>query len=57
MLSPHFNEAPLHGTLGQALLELGDPREALPHLREAQHARPQDPRWEKLIARAREEAP
>ncbi len=37
-LEPHLNEAPIHATLGEALLALDRPAEAIPHLRIARTA-------------------
>ena len=51
-LSPHLNEAPVHATLGESLLRLGRPAEALPELRLARERRPGDPKLQSLVAEA-----
>jgi tetratricopeptide (TPR) repeat protein len=56
-LPPHLGEGPVHSTLGEALLALGRPREALPHLREALSAKPDNPKTKRLIAEAESRIP
>ena len=51
-LDPHVNEAPLHTTRGEALLELGRAREAVPALEAALQANPADTRVRGLLERA-----
>ena len=51
-LPPHLNESPVHATLGEALLALGEPAEAIPHLRIAQQSARSSPRVSRLLAEA-----
>ncbi|MGH2571174.1 MAG: sulfatase-like hydrolase/transferase, partial [bacterium] len=51
-LPPHLNEGPVHSTLGEALLALGEPAKALPHLKIALEERPESARLKKLVAEA-----
>lgn len=51
-LPPHINEAPVHATLGECLLLLGRPAEALPHLRKASERRTGDAKLARLVAQA-----
>ncbi|MFN8179861.1 MAG: sulfatase-like hydrolase/transferase [bacterium] len=53
-LSPHINEAPVHATLGECLLLLGRPAEAIPHLEKAREHRAYDPKLDRLLSEARE---
>ncbi|MGQ0720210.1 MAG: tetratricopeptide repeat protein, partial [Candidatus Eiseniibacteriota bacterium] len=51
-LPPHLNEAPVHTTRGEALLNLGRPREALAAFRESLALKPGDQKVEELARRA-----
>jgi arylsulfatase A-like enzyme len=51
-LPPHLNEAPVHSTLGEALLALGEPAKALPHLKIALEERPESAKLRKLVDEA-----
>jgi arylsulfatase A-like enzyme len=51
-LPPHLNEAPIHATRGEALLELGRAKEALAAFREALKRKPGDPKFEELVRQA-----
>jgi hypothetical protein len=51
-LPPHLNEAPLHATIGEALLELGKSKEAAESLRESLRLKPDDPKVRALLERA-----
>jgi choline-sulfatase len=51
-LVPHLGEGPVYTTLGQALLALNRPREALPHLRAALDSKPDNPKLKELVAEA-----
>ena len=56
-LPPHFDDLPIRGTLGEALLELDRPEEALPHLKAAAAARGGgDRRLRELVALAESRA-
>lgn len=52
-LPPHVNEGPVRATLGQALLQLGRPADALPQLNAALSQRPNDERLRQLVAEAK----
>jgi tetratricopeptide (TPR) repeat protein len=54
-LPPHLNEGPVHSTLGEALLALGRPEEAIPHLRIALEARPGSAKIRQLVQWAEED--
>lgn len=51
-LEPHLNEAPIHATLGEALLALDRPAEAIPHLKIAQAAARGSTKVAKMLADA-----
>lgn len=51
-LEPHLNEAPLHATLGEALLALDRPVDAIPHLKIAQAAARGSTRVARMLADA-----
>jgi len=55
-MEPHVNEEPVLSTLGEALLALDRPREALPHLTAALAQRPRDPKLMRLVEEARRRA-
>ena len=50
-----MNEAPIHATLGEALLALERPGEALEHLRLAAREKPKDERLARMVAEAEQE--
>jgi tetratricopeptide (TPR) repeat protein len=52
-LPPHLNEGPVHSTLGESLLALGQPDKALPHLKVALEAKPGSAKLRRLIEQAR----
>jgi tetratricopeptide (TPR) repeat protein len=51
-LPPALGVGPVYTTLGQALLALDRPREALPHLRKALSFKPDNPEVKELVAEA-----
>jgi arylsulfatase A-like enzyme len=51
-LPPDLGEGPVYMTLGQALLALNRPREALRYLRTALSSKPDNPRLQELVAEA-----
>ncbi len=53
-LEPHSNEGPLHMTIGEALLAMGRPKEAIAPLEEAVRLTQRGDKAQKLLARARE---
>ena len=56
-LPPHVNEGPIHTTLGEALLALNQPADALPHLKTALRLQPGNPDLPPLIQKAERSLP
>jgi hypothetical protein len=55
-LPPRLNDGPIHATVGEALLALGRPEEALVDLRAALESRPGDPKVLRMIRDAEQAA-
>jgi tetratricopeptide (TPR) repeat protein len=56
-LPPHFNEAPLHTTLAEAMMAMGRRADAIRALREALRVKPGDPRASALLDQLEGRAP